>query len=200
MRIIRTGSCVVVLVGVAGGAVGQVNQMPPDMAQKVGNAIARMIPAARGAPFKVDPVVGRTVGLTAQGGLAIVMCPARGLTAEKVAGAGDEPTPAGVLAMKGVQLLIDDKAFPAEKLIQLGGDSGRSVPAFWLAVKKVDGKPSLLFCGKDDETRGVPLKRVEAEGDEAAALKFVGLEGDRAGRFEITLCGEYRASFILGAR
>jgi hypothetical protein len=183
----------------------QVEAIPADQAERAGNIVVKMLSDVESPPFQVDATAEGTVALKADGGLAVVACPARGITAEKIAAAappGDEAgeqLPVGVLALRGAELISDGKPFPADKVIQLVSNGEQRAAAFWLAATKANDRLSLAFVGKEKETRTFPL--VEVAGDEKApvALRFVALEGNRSGRFELILCGKYKASFVLGA-
>jgi hypothetical protein len=187
----------VLLLSVRGAAAQE--RIPDDHAKMIAKALVEASGKIKG-PISVEVDTDRPYAKRKDEHGAMVV-PATKLTAELIDKAGADIVPIGLLFIRQLSLMADDRLLPVEKMHEVSfkhNENDVTVHLCYLGVLKAKDKTNLVILGKDKKPLvSMPLTKID-EKQELPMEFLVSIEPDDTATLSLTILGKHKAKLLVG--
>jgi hypothetical protein len=177
------------------------DRVPDDEARHAARLLTEAAEKVK-PPFKIELDTDKPYAKRKDDKGALLL-PAKDLSADVIAKAGNEIVPIGQVWMRHIVPVVGDKLVSSKQLNVLTikpKDEDITVVMCWAGVRKEKDKLSLVLIGKDSKPLlTLPLEN-SVEKQELPIEFLVTIDGDERATINVLLAGKYRAKLRVGVQ
>jgi hypothetical protein len=185
------------LLGVRSAAAQE--RIPDDHAKMIAKSLVEASAKIKG-PLTVEVDADKPFAKRKDEHGAMVL-PAKKLTAEMIDKAGADIVPIGLLYVRQLSLMAEDKLLPVEKMHEVSfkhNENEVTVHLCYLGVQKAKDKTNLVILGKEKKPLvSIPLAKID-EKQELPLEFLVSIEPDDTATIKLTILGKQKATLTVG--